>query len=319
MRVLVVGNCQAHGFAACLRNILPRATVSVSPISSSDVGELSKFDRIFLQNPWKGSTDHAQTRHMIIAQAGERLILWPPFLHYGFHPDLVYATCRDELVSSPLSHYNSALCIFGWTHGLSEGQTAALFCDAVFDFLGYYSYGEAANRELVAEWTKCGVDARALLCSWEGCFTYSINHPKLFVLRDLAKAVCQKHHLSTCDAGEELKDDLLSGPVWPIYPEIGSRLGITGGYNFKPSAEKGKLAPILKLEEFIERSYYTYSALPASINIDRLARPGDALDRLGVFLFGRNACSVREPDSHVADYARELVCEEEFLDRGADL
>jgi len=179
MKLSIVGNCQVEGLAACTRAMLPQAEVhailggmSLAPAYDSD---------IVLYHP-----DHPIDPAAIPAPAKLKPVL--PFKYLAFHPDLIYASCGDRLVRSPLADYNSALVLYGWMNRLSVGRTVRLFCDPVYDHLGYYDYTAASQQSLADAGARCGVDVARLLeqCSKRGCFAHSINHPKLFVLSSIA-------------------------------------------------------------------------------------------------------------------------------------
>jgi hypothetical protein len=114
----------------------------------------------------------------------------PSFLYYGFHPDLVYASSGDGWLKSPLDAYNSILVIYGWLNGLSVKQTLQLFCDAVYERLGYYDYIKPSDKYLMDIGEQCDIDMAPLLQEWRtrGCFAHTINHPKLFVCSGIARA-----------------------------------------------------------------------------------------------------------------------------------
>jgi Polysaccharide biosynthesis enzyme WcbI len=323
LHVLVAGNCQAAAFAQCLRLMLRDAQISHTNLLGDSAPDLGGYDLICLQAPWHDRGECGRNHAAIQSAAACKVIAWPPFVHYGFHPDVVYATSGEHLLSSPLSYYNSALVIFGWQNGLTVEQTLQLFCEEVFEYLSYYSYFEISNNEMIADYDKLGLDARVFLEKWlrRGCFAHAVNHPKLFVVSDFAEAMCNQHGLKmySREVHRFLHDDLLGGPVWPVYPEIAARLGIAGSYEFKTASAEG--APeILSLEEFVERSFSLYSDLREPIVVDRFARQSAAFEGLKRFLSSAPskapAATKTLTESIVTEVrsAGELVCEEEALD-----
>jgi hypothetical protein len=69
-----------------------------------------------------------------------------------------------------------------------------------------------------------------------GAFMYSMNHPDLDVMRDITEHLLKKIGQPVIISGAAIymDDPLVHMPIWPVYPEIGMRHGISGGYIFKP-------------------------------------------------------------------------------------
>src|SRR6185312_8433721 len=101
----------------------------------------------------------------------------------------------------------------------------------------------------------CNFDFRPLLNEWSarGCFMHSINHPKLFVLGSIARVALNQCGLRIAFSQPEdyLHDPLTVWGMWPVYPEIATRFGIAGNYQFKVTNwlnESGRSIEILNLE-----------------------------------------------------------------------
>ena len=187
------------------------------------------------------------------------------------------------LLQSPLSDYNSALVLYGWMKGLSPSETVRLFCDSVYQHLNYYEYTAASRDHLIKLGDRCALDLRSLLDEWSarGCFSHSINHPKLFVLSSIARIALIQCELKISVRRPEdyLHDTLVDGPIWPVYPEIAARLGVTGSYDFKAPywlKQSNRPAEMLDLEQFVERSFACYAQYPKdSLEISRLAEQSE--------------------------------------------
>ncbi len=89
---------------------------------------------------------------------------------------------------------------------------------------------------------------------------YSVNHPKLFVLADLAAGA-----LASCGVTADpqlcedyVPDNVKLGAVWPVYPEIAARFGLNGSYRFKGNSSYDSTNPCFDLREFVEKSYALY-------------------------------------------------------------
>jgi len=63
---------------------------------------------------------------------------------------------------------------------------------------------------------------------------HAINHPKLFVLADLALVIVMREGMSFfTDVENGIEDRIANGPTWPVYPEIARALEVEGKYQFK--------------------------------------------------------------------------------------
>jgi hypothetical protein len=326
MKILVLGNCQVHGLAQCLQVMIPEASVVARFLTLDALADIGEFDDIFLQTRRANSAVQAAVYDTAVARAGDRIIRWPTFFYSGFHPDLVYAFAGGELVHTPLGHYNSALAIFGWKNALTVKQTMGLFCEPVFEYLSYFSHARLSARELDTNCTDIGVDLPPLLTKWsdQGCFAYSINHPKLFVLSDLAQSICERLRfpMSVREPFRFLQDDLLNGPIWPVYPEIARRFEIVGSYDFKAPTSPQGVVTILSLEEFISRSFEQYATLSHPITTERFSDQEEAACLKDFALAGKASLSKPDAARQQRGIAAELqrgtgiVCEEDYLDAG---
>jgi len=84
---------------------------------------------------------------------------------------------------------------------------------------------------------------------------HTINHPVIEVMFDMARALLT-HLDQPIYADVAPPPDNLASVVWPIYPEIGERLGVAGSYLFKPSEEHKPL----ELIDFLDRSLGYFSS-----------------------------------------------------------
>ena len=83
---------------------------------------------------------------------------------------------------------------------------------------------------------------------------YAHNHPRITVVRDIARAVLARAGIEA-EYGDALPaDNLANGPVYPVYPEIAERLGVEGSLLFKT----GGRYRFLRLPDFIEASFTAY-------------------------------------------------------------
>lgn len=272
-RFAVLGNCQAAHIGRCVRFLVPGCEVDAYVIletseMANDVkriaDKLATYDYVLAQ------PQHYKDAFAEAAKAGSRrrIAFYPSVEFAAYHPDLVYifdrASASDSPLKSPAGEYHSALAFLCYSIGLNTEQTISRFNKGVFDRLGYFaqSLWTASERSLLSSGRATGLPMEHNFRSWvrRGCFMYSANHPKLFVLADLAAGA-----LSTCGlitdsrlCEEYVPDDSNRGSVWPVYPEIATRFGLDGSYIFKDACIDDSCNPYFSLRDFVEASFACY-------------------------------------------------------------
>lgn len=114
-----------------------------------------------------------------------------------------------------------------------------------------------------------GLDMGEEFAAWHarGPFMHSINHPRGFVLADVARAAAIRAGLLDAAAPHVVPpfDQLSVDTIWPVYPEIAEALGVPASLLFKRySHPVGPLANTLYLglPQLVRESYGMYRALP---------------------------------------------------------
>jgi hypothetical protein len=193
-----------------------------------------------------------------------RVVSFPTLYFNAFHPDLVQVNGPDGYVETPLANCHSSLALYGWRRNLGVARTLRLFSEAVFAKLGFFDFCKTAKCALLQAAQQTDIQLDSELDKWvrAGCFMHSVNHPKLHVLADIARAVARYAQLEVLAGSPEnfLDDPLRAGPIWPVYPEIAARLGVTGSYLFKPPQNSGEIR-LLDLETFIVESFARYAVV----------------------------------------------------------
>jgi len=268
----VLGNCQSGHVTRCLQALLG-GDWPMNELITLDVVEqmadgrrdltdwFENHDKVFLQ-PWIWNALKARYGHM-----QQKVVLYPSVTFLAFHPDLVYvATARDGAVFvGPCGHYHSSLAFFAWKSGLSATDALKLYNRDIYQRLGFFDFWQSSCDTLRAEGQACGLALDSLLDRWilQGCFMHSINHPKVFVVFEIVAHLLQQLGIATLlDSAPYVRDYLADSHVWPVYPEIGERLGIPGSYRFKlsaPGMRPDEPVRLLDLENFILQSYAAYS------------------------------------------------------------
>ena len=238
MAVVLLGNCQIAGLARCMRVMNPslevRAFTFPGPASQRQLVEdcVRASEITFVQT----ARALAAFREFRAALA-PRVIVFPRVYFAAYHPDILYVRSGDHLVETPLGHYNSKIVLAGYLQGLSVEATVALFDESVFRRLGYLEAWDASVALLRREIAESDVKLDDVPAKWTGCgaFMYSVNHPRLRVLGDVARAMLRTARLAARTSNPEtyLHDELKTAVIWPIYPAIAATHGIGGDYCFK--------------------------------------------------------------------------------------
>jgi hypothetical protein len=293
----VVGHCQGSAVAQALRVLLPDAEVryrSLYGMRDRRAGiqaflrQNAAADAVFASELAQGDLPEDARAHLM-----------PTVLFAAFHPDLVYvgdaAGPAGRHVPSPVGSYHSALALYGFRRGLSAEDTLKLFCEPVYRHVGYLDAWEAATGTQLRLAREVGWDFGPLLARWSrrGAFMHSVNHPRMFVAADLARALLDRAAIPFVDFDIEpfLHDELLAQGSWPVYPEIGRVYGLSGGYSFLPRSRRGSRRPQpMTLGRFVAESFALYrQRRSAELSCPRVetwlaeaALPGDLGELAGV-------------------------------------
>lgn len=286
LRILLLGNCQVWGLSKLLQAMVGNALVKACDLTAGflaqiESGELD-LNKFAAEHDLAFMHPHSEAMDLIGQKSPAlrgKLKLMPPVNFSAFHPDLVYIRdARQQTIQGPLGEYQSSIAFYGWKHGLTIEKTVALFEEDVFEHLGFFEYEQASRQFLVQLGEMTGIELEPLVESWSsrGCWMHSINHPKVFVLADVARALLAREGIVPLPGAEQyVQDGLASGPAWPVYPEIGKRLGLTGSYLFKKvEADCSVDMPVqmLDLRQFVQASFQVFSqSAPEQLVCERLA------------------------------------------------
>lgn len=202
-----------------------------------------------------------------LAELDGRLKPFPTILFPAYHPDMVYAGAVAQLSAlklarSPLGQYHSAIALCAHRLGLDVAQTVTLYREEVFSRVGYLSAWDTAVRDLLTSASQIGFRLDGEMVRWarRGSFMHGINHPKSFVIGDLARRLLDESGLAPEPVAVEdyLGDELARDVVWPIYPDIAETYGLSGSYLFK-ARPRGRAFPALyDLTGFVGASFALY-------------------------------------------------------------
>jgi hypothetical protein len=244
-RIAVVGNCQCPGLAYAINLLKHEASVDHFPIqlgSKTPVAAfcrlLHRYDHVFAHEFPQGYLAGGDSADLGRELRNLRSV--PSISFSAFHPDLVYAhdQTRGGFPSESLTgHYHSALAIYAFLGGYSVDESRGFFAGNVFHYLGYLNVWASASEALRQEGLKFDLDLNDAATRWSrrGVFMHSLNHPKPFVLLDVAHRLLDRAGIRTRqeDLASYMPDTMMEGEGFPIYPEIGAFYGEEGAYVFR--------------------------------------------------------------------------------------
>jgi hypothetical protein len=233
---LLLFNCQAQGLACCLE--LLHGNVEVESMHALAAREqldglyerIDDYERILIAPRVRDCVDPRI--------AARDNVTWVPHVWFhGYHPDLCFLSFAAPLSTGPTGAYHSAIAYAAWRAGYDLPATLALYQGETFAALGYYDAWAPSREQLLSSYRAHGLDLEAAFVRWtrSGPFMHAINHPKIGVLMDLARAVLRSLGVEPVESGLTPPDNLVNGPVFAVYPELGERLGVPGHYRFKTS------------------------------------------------------------------------------------
>lgn len=234
-RWLLISNCQTFGLVQCLHMLDPELVVDGLDLGQfhADTGgicdAMERYDRVVL---------HPEAVHVpgFDASRAAALTYLPSLAFEAYHPDNCYAECAGRRVMGPLADYQSHLMLAAYVAGLGVEDTLRLFRGDVFERCGYFDLWQSERARLLSAFERADLDIGDLFLRWARSplpFMYSINHPRLGALNDLARLFLKAMGRMPLDTNVLAPDNLSLAACWPVYPEIGEALGIAGSYAFK--------------------------------------------------------------------------------------
>jgi hypothetical protein len=196
---------------------------------------------------------------------GQQFLTNPPFEFSGFHPDIVPVRLDDgSILQSPTGYYSSLIAISGFMAGFSVERIASCYNALFYRRLGYFDTFVPALAALKNDFKAHGFDMSRTIERWRqnGPFMYSVNHPKPFVLADVAYEIAKRTGMNILEYGEYsdfYPDSLCLYAVYPVFPEIARYLKVDGGsYLFKPIS--GAQVPrVMGLNDYVRKSIVIFS------------------------------------------------------------
>ena len=267
IKIRVLTGCQMDGLVCALRILFPR-----DDIAGFHTYRLLTDDRAEIHDDLRTADvvfalplgpDYGDLSFEKIQTLGPKIQFVPLVVFSAFHPDITYIERLDgRRVQTPMTDYNSIIAVASYLLGFDARQASRLYNAYTYRALGYFDLVEQSQLSLLGDFAAHGIDLRAALGQWlrqPDSFMYSMNHPKSYVLADVAVAASRAAGL--CDeraqpSFEDMPDHLGRWVVYPVFREIASRLGKSANEQFKLIGADG--SERLSLETFVMRSFEGY-------------------------------------------------------------
>jgi len=293
MRIVVLGNCQSHGIGHGLAHLLPEARVEVAQLNGPADAPRAQVARRLVKDCDIVFTQRLDARYgalgtQALAGTGKPVVPVPKIIFRGYQPDIAYLEVGGQTKYSPIGAYHSSIVAAAFSLGVAEADVPMLFNRLVYARLGHFDVFGKARTLLAEELAAFGPDFVACFDSWHarGPFMHTLNHPRVFVLADIARVAAIRAGLLPADAPPVVLafDHLAGNTIWPVYPEIAETLGVPAGLVFKRAVTPAATAHVLHLglTAFIRESYASYARLPAEAF--RSGAIGEARQPLAAFL-----------------------------------
>jgi hypothetical protein len=187
---------------------------------------------------------------------GDRLpphVEMPCFTFTGYHPDCCYVSADGEhITDGVIGPYHSMIALAGFKEQITPAATARFFSDRMYEQAGYYRQWEEQREERTKGFANAGYDIGGIFrkAGRGRSFMHTIDHPDIALMMGLAKIILRKLDRPYREEAP-LPVDILANVSWPVYPEIGERLGVSGAYLFRPLDRYNPL----DLNEYLEETF----------------------------------------------------------------
>jgi hypothetical protein len=258
-RWLILSHCQTRGLAQSFTLLSSSLQVEAADVyeiksdAAAYIERMSDFTRLVV---------HPDIETMLeFDLSGAANVSYLPPIEFGaYHPDMGYYRANDELIYGPLGLNQSSIALAAWHEGVSPADTRALFNGYVYERCGFYE-DWVPQRDLMLETFRShGVELDGAFQRWgrKRAFMYSMRHPRIEVLHDVARQFLASLGMETKSTDLRPADLLVNGSCPPVYDEIADVLGVPGSYLFKKRYEYR----YLDLDEFICASFELFARYP---------------------------------------------------------
>ena len=269
-KLIISANCQTAALTRAMRALLPDCEIMPFPLH---IEQSSEMQSLLRQNLTDADFLMAVNHKAEIFKESENKsikIVPIPHIHFeAFHPDITYALHAPTKTHTSF-HYNSKIAVWCYNQNLSINETLKFFTSKFYQALGYFDCWYGAEAILAHHFSQCGFSVKEFSAFFAkikrgGNFMYSINHPASHVSVELAKMIVKKVFSSEVPVDREITvEDPLTESIWPLYTEIGDKLGLDGNYIWRIRNQE-----IVGLREYLNFAFASYE--------EQKIKPGELL------------------------------------------
>ncbi len=255
--IVVSLHCQTFGIANALAALFPEHQVTplLLPAPTDEAGQSTLRDMLEEAEFWLTCGQQELATGLQVKTLGV------PTLYFdAFHPDLIYATQRSTGKITQ-HHYNSLIAVWAYNNRVTPQDATRLYREEVYRAMGYLDRWAQSAAHLRQLFSASGLEPSAFTAFFraikrQGLFMYSVNHPYPQVLVELSKQLAlQMGAAPPLVHREIIIPDAMTSLIWPVYPEIGTELGLDGHYIWRINGKE-----IHGLLNYLEFSYQAYEA-----------------------------------------------------------
>lgn len=217
MKIATIGNCQSGVIAKIMEKRIDNCHMTNFNISDcvgdDSIFKVEDYDVVFLQNALG-----VKFRHFVESLLPlEKVFGFPNIIFSGLQPDYTYI---DKMDGTEKASHQSGIIFNGYVEKLDKSKVKSLFNHTFYDLLNYNSVFETGKSFLINSLHKSNMDGEFLFEKWlmGGSFMYTMNHPHLRVLDDVASCLIQKANLKlkyTGNIQHVLNDPLKEFCIFP--------------------------------------------------------------------------------------------------------
>lgn len=261
LRWLLLSNCQAVGLGNCLGQLCPDVVVEAHSVTKLDqvlaevTPRIDDYDTILIAPEFEA--------RLPVDLLKDRDVVHIPTLFFdAYHPDLCYLnTAAGKTAKGVLSDYHSLIVWCGFQLALTTERTCAFFHGDTYEALGWFDLWPSARERLLTDLkSTLGTDMTGSFVRWgvREAFMYSVNHPHIRCLHDVARAILQRAGFEPNVVSVVPPDNLATSVGFPVYPELAELYGVPGSYTFKLFHQFRSIS----LPQLVAQSFAFYSSNP---------------------------------------------------------
>lgn len=277
-KIVVLGNCQGPNIAMALSSIcaVPISTCGLEIMSiDTDRSEMMKIieDAQYIVSCKTYNDIYKDlSAESLRNRLGVPIIEYSPIHFTGIHPDIIVVGKYGKRIIGPIGDYNSKIILSAFCRGMSTQECLESFNEETYRKAQYFEQFSLSARTMLEREAALG-EYGLKIGEWfieevkNSPLLYSINHPTSSVFIRFASEILDLIDMPRRMVPSEIVQNTLHGQViWPVDQEISGHHNIS--YDSGPLYWSNGVA--LDREEFIWRSYKSYSSIGKDLILDAL-------------------------------------------------